>query len=313
LQIFYGLEAISELRQDLVVTFGAFDGLHIGHQVVIQHVRTQAGKSQLLSAVLAFHPHPLAFLAPERCPPTLTTLQKKIEILQQMNVDIVSFVRFDDHLAQMSPDDFVQRVLLQKLRAQQVIVGYDCQFGKNRSGNADVLKRLGHQYHFDVTVVPPTLIHGAPVHSTRIREAISNGELDLVTQLLGRRYAIIGEVVTGEGRGRQLGYPTANINAGDQMLPPNGVYAIRAKLEERAFDGVLNMGTRPTFGELKFQIESHLFDFEGMVYGKEIEIFFIQKIRDERRFPNPAALSNQIQQDVVKAKEILSRMNEVTS
>jgi riboflavin kinase/FMN adenylyltransferase len=306
LQIFYDLEAPSKLCQESVVTIGVFDGLHLGHRAIIQLVLTQAEKSNLSSLVFAFHPSPLALLAPEKCPPALTALPKKIEILQQLGVDIVVFARFDAYLQQMSPDDFVQLVLLQSLHAKQVVVGYDWRFGKGRTGNPELLKQLGERYKFGVTIVGPTQLHGAPVHSTRIREAISNGELDLTAQLLGRRYSIMGEVITGEGRGRQLGFPTANINPGDQMLPPNGVYAIRAKLEGRLFDGVLNMGTRPTFGELKFQIESHLFDFEGMVYGKTIEIFFIQKIRDERAFPNPEALSHQIQQDVAKAKEILN-------
>ena len=308
MQIFYDLEAPAEPCQESVVTVGVFDGLHIGHQAVIQQVLTQAEKLNLSSLVLAFHPPPLAFLAPERCPPTLTPLPKKMEIFQQLGVDTVVFARFDAYLQQMTPDVFVEQVLLQRLHAKQVLVGYDWQFGKGRSGNAVVLKQIGEQHQFDVTIVGPMQFQGSPVHSTRIREAIANGELDLAAQLLGRRYSIIGEVVTGEGHGRKIGFPTANINAGSQMLPPNGVYAIQARLEAGMFDGALNMGTRPTFDGVKFQIESHLFDFDTTVYGKEIEIFFIEKIRDERAFPNPEALVNQIEEDVVTAKAILNRM-----
>jgi riboflavin kinase/FMN adenylyltransferase len=307
LQTFYDLESVSHLHQELVLTVGVFDGLHIGHRYVIQQVLTEAGKLKLPSAVLAFHPSPLAFLAPEKCPPTLTTLQKKREILQLMGVKIAIFVRFDATLAEMSPDDFVQNVLLQKLKARVVVVGYDWQFGKGRAGNAKVLKSLGEQYQFDVKIVPATEINGLTVHSTRIREAITEGNLGLATQLLGRRYSIVGKIVKGEGRGRQLGYPTANINALEQMLPPNGVYAIRAKLKGDVIDGVLNMGTRPTFDGVKFQVESHLFDFNEMVYGKEIEIIFIEKIRDERSFPNLEALVNQIGKDVESAKAILNQ------
>lgn len=307
MQTFYDLEAVSHLHQELVVTIGVFDGLHIGHRFVIQQVLTEARKLKLPSAVLAFHPSPLAFLAPERCPPTLTTLQKKREILQQLGVEIAIFVRFDAVLAEMSPEDFVHTVLLEKLKARTVIVGYDWQFGKGRSGNATVLKSLGEQYHFNVQIVPATEINGLTVHSTRIREAISEGHLKLATQLLGRRYSIMGEIVKGEGRGSQLGYPTANINALEQMLPPNGVYAICAKLEGEPIDGVLNMGTRPTFEGVKFQIESHLFNFDQMIYGKEIEIIFIEKIRDERTFPNIEALVAQIGKDVESAKAILNQ------
>lgn len=307
MQTFYDLEAVSHLHQELVVTIGVFDGLHIGHRFVIQQVLTEARKLKLPSAVLTFHPSPLAFLAPERCPPTLTTLEKKREILQQLGVEIAIFVRFDAALAEMSPEEFVQTVLLEKLKARAVIVGYDWQFGKGRSGNATVLKSLGEQYQFNVKIVPATKINGLTVHSTRIREAISEGHLKLATQLLGRRYSIMGKIVKGEGRGSQLGYPTANINALEQMLPPNGVYAIRAKLEGEPINGVLNMGTRPTFEGVKFQIESHLFNFDQMIYGKEIEIIFIEKIRDERTFSNIEALVAQIGKDVESAKAILNQ------
>ena len=310
MQIYYDLEAPSESFQESMLTVGVFDGLHIGHQAVIQQVLTQAKKFKLASFVLTFDPPPLAFLAPERCPPALTTLPKKIEILEQLGVDAVVFARFDAYLQQMSPDTFVQEVLLKRLHARQVIVGYDWQFGKGRSGNADALKQLGDQYRFDVMIVGPVQLHGKPVHSTRVREAIADSNLDLASELLGRRYSIIGEVREGEGRGRQIGFPTANIDTGNQMLPPNGVYAVQVKLEGGMFNGVLNMGTRPTFDGEKFQIETHLFDFEKMIYGKKIEIFFIEKIRVEQRFPNPEMLVNQIKRDVTNAKAILNQMKD---
>ena len=310
MQIYYDLEAPSESFQESIVTVGVFDGLHIGHQAVIQQVLTQAKNFKLASFVLTFDPPPLAFLAPERCPPALTALPKKIEILEQLGVDAVVFARFDAYLQQMSPNTFVQQVLLQRLHARQVIVGYDWQFGRGRSGNADALKQLGGQYQFDVMIVGPVQIHGEPVHSTRVREAIASSNLDLASELLGRRYSIMGEVVKGKGRGRQIGFPTANIDAGNQMLPPSGVYAVQVKLEGCMFDGVLNMGTRPTFDGEKFQIETHLFDFEKVIYGKKIEISFIEKIRAEQRFPSPEMLVNRIKQDVTIAKTILKRMKD---
>ncbi len=308
MQIYYDLETPAEFFQESIVTVGVFDGLHIGHQAVIHHVLTQSKKFRLASVVLTFDPPPLAFLVPEKCPPALTTLPKKIEILEHLGVDAVVFARFDAYLQQMSPDTFVQQVLLQRLYARQVIIGYDWQFGKGRSGNAEALKQLGERYQFGVTIVGSIQLHGAPVHSTRIREAISKSNLDLVSELLGRRYSIMGEIVQGEGRGRQIGFPTANIDAGNQMLPPSGVYASQVKLEGCMFDGVTNMGTRPTFDGEKFQIETHLFDFEKIVYGKEIEIFFIEKIRTEQKFPNPETLIDQIKQDIVQAKAILNQM-----
>ena len=308
MQIYYDLDAPSKSFQESIVTVGVFDGLHIGHKAVIQQVLSETKKIKLASVVLTFDPPPLAFLAPERCPPVLTTLPKKIEILKQLGVDAVIFARFDAYLQQMSPDTFVQQVLLQQLHATQVIVGYDWQFGKGRSGNAEALKQLGNRYHFDVKIVGPVQLHGKPVHSTRVREAITEGNLEITSELLGRRYSIMGEVVEGEGRGRQIGFPTANVDAGNQMLPPSGVYAVRVKLERDMFDGVLNMGTRPTFDGDKFQIETHLFGFEKTIYGEKIEIFFIEKIRPEQRFPTPEMLVGQIKQDVAMAKGILNRI-----
>ena len=310
MQIYYDLEAPSKSFQESIVTVGVFDGLHIGHQAVIQQVLTQAKKFRLASSVLTFDPPPLAFLAPERCPPALTTLPKKIEILEQLGVDAVVFARFDAYLQQMSPNTFVQQILLQRLNAKQVIVGYDWQFGKGRSGNAEALKELGDQYQFDVRIVGPVQLHNKPVHSTRVREAIADSNLNLASELLGRRYSIMGEVVKGEGRGRQIGFPTANIDAGNQMLPPSGVYAVQVKLDGCMFAGVLNMGTRPTFDGEKFQIETHLFNFEKVIYGKKIEISFIEKIRAEQKFPNPEMLVNQIKRDVTMAKAILNRMKD---
>ena len=307
MEIFYNLEAASKFCHRSVVTVGVFDGLHIGHQAVIQQVLTQAAKSKLSSLVLAFHPPPLAFLAPEKCPPTLTVISKRVEILQRLGIDAVIFARFDANLQKMSPDRFVREVLLEQLCARQVVIGYEWQFGKGRTGNVKDLQQLGAQYQFSVEVVGPTELHGLPVHSTRIREAIATGKFKLASQLLGRRYSILGKVIPGAGLGHKLGFPTANINAGNQMLPPNGVYAIQAKLEKRKFDGVLNMGTRPTFDGVKFQIESHLFGVEDMLYDKEIEIFFVEKIRDERTFPNKGALVHQIRQDIAATQTILKQ------
>ena len=305
MQIYYSLEDSPVFNRDSVTTFGVFDGLHLGHQAVICQVVKDATARDLSSIVLAFYPHPMAFLAPERCPPILTPRKKRLELLKALGVDIAIFVRFDAYLAEMSPGGFVQDVLIDKLRARQVIVGYECQFGKNRAGNAEVLQSIGAEYNFDVTIMPPTLVEGMPVHSTRVREAVVQGKLKLAAQLLGRPHSIIGRIVRGDGRGRQIGYPTANIHAENQIHPPNGVYAIQAKLKDRLYGGILNMGMRPTVGGLTFQIEAHLFNFNENVYDKEIEIFFIKNIRDERKFPDLESLVKQIDQDVEIAHGVL--------
>ena len=300
------LDDIVEFSREAAVTFGVFDGIHLGHQAVINTLLQRAAQDNLMSVLVGFYPHPLAFLAPERCPPLLTPLSKRVEILQQFGIDEVVMLNFDAQIAAMSPESFVERVLLEKCRAKHVVVGYACQFGKNRVGNAERLMEISQRYAFDVSVVPPTEIDGAPVHSTRIREALAQGGLERSLQLLGRPYSLIGNVVHGEGRGRQLGFPTANIETHNQVCPPNGVYAIRAKLEERWLKGVLNIGMRPTFNGVNIQVEGHFFDFNEMIYGKPVEIFFVEKIRSERKFPNPEFLIQQIQRDIAAATEILA-------
>ena len=307
MQSFYQLESIPEFTHDAVVTFGVFDGLHIGHQDVLETVRDLAEAETLNSVLFGFYPHPLSFLSPEKCPPVLMCLPKRIEILEQLGFDVAIFVNFNEKIASMSPVTFVDTILRKLCRAHHVVVGYACQFGKDREGNAQLLESMGQQSGFGVTIVPPTELNGFPVHSTRIREAIARGDLGLASQLLGKNYSMSGTIVRGDGRGRQIGFPTANIEPGEQICPPNGVYAIRAKLTDKWFDGVLNIGVRPTFDGTKFQVESHLFDFDEIVYGETIEICFIEKIRNERKFSNMHAFVQQIRRDIAVATEILAQ------
>ena len=307
MQTYYNLESIPELTQDSVVTFGVFDGLHIGHQDVLETVRASADADDLASVLFGFYPHPLAFLAPEKCPPVLMCLPKRIEVLEQLGIDTVIFVNFNEQIASMPPHTFVNSVLLELCRAKHVVVGYACQFGKDREGNAELLESIGQKSEFGVTVVPPTELNGLPVHSTRIRQAIARGDLGLASQLLGRIYSLSGTIIRGDGRGRELGFPTANIEPGEQLCPPNGVYAIRAKLADRWLNGVVNIGIRPTFNGTKFQVESHFVNFDEVIYGETIEIFFIEKIRSERKFSNMRALVQQIHRDIAVADEILAQ------
>lgn len=307
MQTYNNLESIPDFMQDSVVTFGVFDGLHIGHQDVLDKVRERATVNKLVSVLIGFYPHPLTYLAPEKCPPVLMCLPKRIEILEERGFDTAIFVNFNEKIASMSPYTFVENILQKLCRAKHVVVGYACQFGKDREGNAELLESIGQQAGFGVSIVPPTQFNGFPVHSTRIREAIARGDLGLASQLLGRSYSMRGTIVQGDGRGSQLGFPTANIEPGEQICPPNGVYAIRAKLTDKWFDGVLNIGNRPTFDGTKLQVESHLFNFNENVYGETIEICFIEKIRNERKFSDMHALVKQIHQDIAVANEILTQ------
>jgi riboflavin kinase/FMN adenylyltransferase len=320
LQIIESLDSISKFDQEAVLTFGTFDGVHIGHRAIIKEIVHQAqelglvgargscrGSTRLLpSVVLSFDPHPMYFLSPEECPPILTTKAKKTELLKEMGVDIVIFAKLEEQISEMSDIDFVEQILVQKLRVKSVVVGYDCTFGRNRTGDSNLLEKLGRKYNFAVKVITPQKFCGVVVSSTRIRNAIAQNDLKLAKQLLGRRYSIYGEVIRGKGIGKEIGFPTANINSGDQMLPSPGVYAIRAKLKNEMFGGVLNMGVRPTFGDNQFQIEAHLLGFDAPAYGHTMEIFFIERIRDEIAFSSVTELINQIKRDIEKAIKILS-------
>ncbi len=321
LETFYTLDDVPQFDRNAAVTFGVFDGIHIGHQAVLKVLLQRASQENLISILVGFYPHPLAFLDPEQCPPILMPLAKRLEILEEIGIDKTVILRFDEQIACMPPRTFVQRVLLEKCRAKHIVVGYACQFGKGREGNAQYLAELSRFQPFDVSIVPPTEVNGAPVHSTRIREAIARGDLNWSSRLLRRTYSLIGHVVRGDGRGKQLGFPTANIETQNQVCPPNGVYAIRARFmptdraaapeSTRYLDGVLNIGTRPTFDGVKFQVEAHFFNFDQTIYGKSVELFFVEKIRSERKFPHPAPLVQQIQRDIAAATEILAESGHV--
>ena len=213
-EVFYHLDDIPALDRDAAVTFGVFDGVHIGHQAVIKTLLERAKQDNLISILVGFYPHPLGFLAPERCPPILMPLSKRIEILEQLGIDKTVILRFDGQIASMSPSTFVERVLLEKCFARQIVVGYACQFGKGREGNAAFLQAFSENRPFEVSVVPPTQINGSPVHSTRIRDSIARGDLGWSAQLLGRTYSIVGDVVPGDGARQASRFPDGEYRDG---------------------------------------------------------------------------------------------------
>lgn len=293
-------------EKSIVLTFGTFDGIHLGHQDVIKRVIDQAKEMGLSSGVLSFDPHPLYYLSPKNCPPTLTPTAKKLELLETMGVDYAVLVKLEDYISLMSPETFVKKILIENLSAKYIIVGYDCTFGRGRAGNAQALQKLGKLYNIPVEVVQPQKYKDMIVSSTQIRQAILLGELELAKYLLGRDYSICGKVVKGYGLGRKIGYPTANIDVGDQMLPPNGVYAVKVKVDKNHFyDGVLSIGMRPTFAGRQLQVEAYLFDFKGWIYGHYLEADLIQRLRGERKFPELDTLIAQIQKDIEQAKYVL--------
>ncbi|MCD6505437.1 bifunctional riboflavin kinase/FAD synthetase [Candidatus Poribacteria bacterium] len=289
------------------VTFGTFDGVHIGHQAVIGRVVEEGHRCGLLSVVVSFDPHPLRFIAPDKAPSLLTLSAKKLELFEGLGVDVTVLAKLEPQLAEMSPQEFVERILVGKLGAQKVVVGPDCSFGKGRSGNVEVLKEMGGRFGFSVYVVPKKKINGAPISSTRVRNAIKAGDLRLAERMLGRRYSILGRVIKGERIGKKIGYPTANLDTDDQLLPPKGVYAARVKLDGKRFNGLLYIGERPTFEGREMRIEVHILDFNGDIYGRWLEVEFAEAIRGERRFASAEELAGQLAQDERIARRILER------
>jgi riboflavin kinase / FMN adenylyltransferase len=292
-----------------VLTVGTFDGLHVGHRDVIGRLVDHAAKLTLPSLLVTFEPHPASVLRPDVAPRLLTVWPEKLEILAELGLDYVAVLRFTRALAALAPDEFVDRILLGRFRMYELLMGYDHGFGRNRSGDAEVLRALGRSRGFKVEVVPPVAVDGGkPVSSSSIRVAISEGRLPEAAAALGRRYGAFGRVVHGEQRGRLLGFPTLNIElpTPDKLLPPEGVYAVVVHAPRGAFGGMMNLGPRPTFGDARVGLEAHLFDAAGDWYGAEVRVDFVARLRDTQRFPSVDALVEQLHRDAVQARQALA-------
>ncbi len=291
-----------------VVTVGTFDGVHRGHWAVLQEIRARARETGRRSVLVTFDPHPLRIVRPEHAPRLLTTPTEKKEILAESGLDYAVFLRFTEELSRYSPRRFVEEILVRRLGVEELVIGYDHGFGKDRSGDADTLRRIGREIGFKVDVVPPVDEGTDPVSSSRIRSAVSGGRMGEATACLGRSYSLRGVVVRGDQRGRELGFPTANLSVGvaDKLIPPPGIYAVRAVLRSGTFDGALHLGPRPTFQGSPPTIEVHLMDFSGDLYGEEIRIDFVRFLREVRPFTTVAALIEQMKADVVEVRDVLA-------
>jgi riboflavin kinase/FMN adenylyltransferase len=289
-----------------VVTVGTFDGVHRGHWLVLQELRRRAAEANTPSVLLTFHPHPLRIVHPDRAPPLLTTPLEKKEILAESGLDYALFLPFTPRLARYEPRRFVEEVLIRRLRMCHLVIGYDHGFGRGRSGDVDTLRRIGAQLGFDVTVVDALFRNGEPISSTRIRKALLDGDVLAAADGLGRPYSLRGLVVRGDGRGRSLGFPTANIQMpdADKLLPLEGVYAVTAAIQGRLLSGVMHLGPRPTFRGSPPSVELHLFDFDKDVYGEEVRVDFCARIRDIHRFARTAELIDAIKEDCEIARRL---------
>lgn len=309
-RIYNHYEQLEQPRKPCVITIGSFDGLHKGHQLLLDQVRHISTTKGLQSAALTFQPHPAKLLAPRLSPPLLMSYHRKEEGLLSFGLDFVLNQTFDTKFAMLSAEDFVHAILLDNLQTSQVVVGDDFTFGRERRGLANDLVKLGKKYKFNVEVIRRLRVEGMTVSSTRIRSFLLQGRVRAAALLLGRPYIIEGSVVRGDGRGHTLGYPTANLQSDAELLPSNGVYATYAWLEstQDTLLGVTNIGTRPTFGENQLNVEVHLLDINPELVGNRLIIGFIERLRPERAFESTKALVEQIDRDICETRSIDSSL-----
>ena len=317
MRVFGGAETSIPSHVDAtVLTVGTFDGVHCGHQDVLTRLTARAEACGRPSLLVTFEPHPLDVLNPEAAPPLLTTTEEKVALLGETTLDYVAIVPFTTELAQLSATEFVDRVLLDRFRMRELLIGHDHGFGRGREGDITLLRALGAMRGFTVDAVPPVVTaSGEVVSSTLVRRAVVAGELDRARELLGRHYSVHGAVVAGDARGRLLGFPTLNIDpaAPRKLLPPDGVYAVEVVGSRGRFGGMMNLGGRPTFDDERRTLEAHLFDAAGDFYGDIVEVSFVARLRDTMRFPDPDALVAQLRRDADAARRALTALGEPNS
>ncbi|MEO8194223.1 MAG: bifunctional riboflavin kinase/FAD synthetase [Gemmatimonadales bacterium] len=292
-----------------VVTVGTFDGVHRGHLDVIRRLVDRSHETGMPSLLVSFDPHPLEVVNPSAAPPLLTTSEEKIEVLAETGVDYFALIPFTHALASYGAEEFVDRILRSRFRMAELLIGYDHGFGHRRAGNVSVLRSLGATRGFRVGVVDPvSLGDGQHVSSTSIRRAIAGGDLDRAAEGLGRLYSICGTVVAGNSRGRDLGFATINLSSPSprKLLPPEGVYAVMVQTPLGRFGGMMNLGSRPTFGDSSLSIEAHLFDVSADFYGMRVRVDFVSFLRETRRFADAGELVKQLEKDRENALRALT-------
>jgi riboflavin kinase/FMN adenylyltransferase len=316
LQYVNGSDELKEPLYHPVVTVGNFDGLHVGHRAIIDTVVERARQLGGEAVVYTFEPHPRKVLQPHRAPRLITTIEQRVELLRRTGVDTVIVEPFTREFAKIPAEVFIREILYEKIRPVEVYVGYDFHFGRDREGSMRLLTEMGPKLGFSVTIIPEVTVDAGDVNSTRIRQMLFEGRVEEAFAMLGRSYTIRGRVVEGDRRGRDIGFPTANLDPENEILPASGVYAGRLRFLD---DGdppegdeklsVTNVGVRPTFGgDHRLVAEAHLLDFDGDVYGRRVALSFTHHLRDERRFSGVAALREQIAKDVEEGRRRLEAL-----
>jgi len=292
--------------KDMLITIGVFDGVHLGHKHLISQLKEQAKQQDLLSGLVTFRQHPQVVLSPQTRLPFLTDLSQRISLLKNEGVEAVVTLSFTRELAQLGTREFIS-LLKEYLRMRGLVIGYDFALGRDREGGSGTLHALGQAMNFTVTVVPPLILDGEVVSSTAIRKALANGEMKRVNKQLGRDFSLHGRVVTGVGRGMQLGFPTANIEVShEHALPADGVYVTRAYIDSKAYPSMTNIGQRPTFGGGERTIEVYVLDYHSILYEHEMRIDVVERLRDEKKFDTAEELKGQIAEDIKQGRAILN-------
>ena len=300
---------LSAMRRGTVVTVGTFDGVHRGHALVLDHTAARAHDRGVPSVAVTFAPHPLEIVNPSAAPPLLTSWDEKLEVLAQTPIDYLAVIPFTQQLAAYSAEEFVDQVLIRRFGMCELLIGHDHGFGRGRAGDVESLRMIGKRRGFPVDVVQAVLgSDGSPISSTTIRRAIAHGDLARASDGLGRRYWMSGRVIAGEGRGKLLGFPTLNVELGSRrkLLPPHGVYAVRVEGRAGAFGGMMNLGSRPTFGDESQSLEVHVFNATGDWYGQVVRVEFVSRLRDTMKFAGPSELVAQLQTDARNARAALT-------
>ena len=294
--------------QGSVATMGNFDGIHLGHQALLRNAIDDARRLASRSVVLTFEPHPLKILAPERAPKLILAHKDKMQLFQSFGVDVVVVQNFDASFASLEPEQFVRRFLVQRLKIKKVWVGRDLRFGQGRRGSVADLIRWGKEIGFEVGVMEPVVVNGVRVSSSHIRQLLAEGRVDEVQPLLGRYHFVSGRVVSGHRRGRDLGFPTANISSRTEVLPLDGIYATLFQVREKKFLSVSNVGVNPTFGQGPRTVESFILDFQNDLYGDWVKLFFVKRIREEEKFASVDELVEQMGADVASARAVFEKL-----
>jgi len=301
------LQQLKEPLINPVLTIGNFDGVHKGHLALFDMVKERARSIGGQSALMTFDPHPIKVMKPGNGPPLITLTQQKLELIEDADIDVIFCIPFTKGFASISASEFVQNILVDRIGVREIVVGYDYTFGQGRKGDIGLLQEMGGTLGFMVHVVEPVHVGDKLVSSTSIRKLVQDGNLSEAKQLLGRDYQILGTVVRGKDRGgRLLGFPTANLELIDELVPKVGVYAVKIAVGDQSLDGVTNIGYNPTFGKGPFSVETHILDFKEDLLGRSIRVKFVKRLRDERPFGSVKDLSDQIGRDVLSARKLFS-------